>query len=67
MITIAFNGQSREFARSLTVLELLTQNQVDSRFCAVELNEQIVPKTEFDSQQVVDGDQVEVVTLVGGG
>ncbi len=67
MITIEFNGQASQVDEQSTVADLLRLAKVESRFCAVELNLEIVPKDLYDSKSLNDGDKIEVVTLVGGG
>ena len=67
MITIEFNGEASEVDDSLTVADLLRMAKVESRFCAVELNLEIVPKDQYALKSLFDGDKIEVVTLVGGG
>ena len=67
MITIEFNGQSSQVENRLTVAGLLRMAKVESRFCAVELNLEIVPKAQYEARHLADGDRIEVVTLVGGG
>jgi len=67
MILIELNGQAREIEDDATIRQLLEQVGVSGRFCAVELNLEIVPKDEYDSKRLALGDKLEVVTLVGGG
>ena len=67
MITIEFNGVASQIEDAATVADLLRVSKVESRFCAVELNLEIVPKEQYGSISLQDGDRVEVVTLVGGG
>lgn len=50
-----------------TVAELLAQLGLPLRGIAVELNSQIVPMARHAEQPVADGDQLEIVSLVGGG
>ena len=67
MIEIEYNGQKRELEASTTLLQLLELSGVESRFCAVEVNLEIVPKPEYATYRIKAGDKIEVVTLVGGG
>ncbi len=67
MITIEFNGATSQIDEKSTVADLLRFAKVESRFCAVELNFEIVPKDQYSAKSLVSGDKVEVVTLVGGG
>ena len=67
MINIEFNGQASQVDEKSTIADLLRLAKVESRFCAVELNLEIIPKDLYDSKSLNDGDKIEVVTLVGGG
>ena len=67
MITIEFNGKASQVDEKATVADLLRISKVERRFCAVELNLEIVPKDQYDSKCLASGDKIEVVTLVGGG
>ena len=64
---ITLNGQSHEVAETTTVSELLVQLGVQTRHVAVEVNLEIMPQPEHPSYVLQEGDQLEVVTLVGGG
>jgi sulfur carrier protein len=66
-VRIKLNGEPRELPDGTTVTELLAQLKLDSRFLAVERNRQLVPRTEHAACRLQEGDEVEVVTLVGGG
>jgi sulfur carrier protein len=64
---ITLNGQSHEVAEKTTISELLVQLGVQTRHVAVEVNLEIMPQPEHPSYVLQEGDQLEVVTLVGGG
>lgn len=49
------------------VTQYLTENGYDTKRVAVELNGDILPKAQYDSTVLYDGDSVEVVSFVGGG
>lgn len=66
-VLITINGQTREIAPGTTVAELLGELNLLGRPCAVEVNKQLVAKSQHTTRQLADGDTVEVVTLVGGG
>lgn len=67
MMTLAVNGESRQFAPGLTVAQLIRELGLAGRAVAVEVNQELVPRREHDQKQLADGDRVELVTLVGGG
>ncbi|MDE6092799.1 MAG: sulfur carrier protein ThiS [Ruminococcus sp.] len=63
MITV--NGEKLDFLG--TVSELLDVMEYNGKRVAVELNENIVPKAEYENTLLDDGDKLEIVRFVGGG
>ena len=67
MMQVVINGQSEVLQTELTVADLLSARDLQPIRVAVEINEEIVPRATFDKTHVRDGDQIEIVTFVGGG
>ncbi|MCO8122682.1 sulfur carrier protein ThiS [Stieleria sp. TO1_6] len=67
MISITVNGQPVEIESEMSVQELLDTVDVPPNYLAVEVNADVVPREEYGQVTVHAGDDVEVVTLVGGG
>ncbi|HVJ69778.1 MAG TPA: sulfur carrier protein ThiS [Caulifigura sp.] len=66
-ITISVNGQTREVPRGMTVSALVAELKLPWKFVAVERNRDVVPRARHAETVLETGDQLEVVTLVGGG
>ena len=66
-LAIDLNGEPRKVPPGTTIAALLAQLGVELRHVAVELNLDVVPRARHAEQRLTSGDQVEVVTLVGGG
>jgi thiamine biosynthesis protein ThiS len=66
-MTIILNGDPVDVAGPLTLTALLSQLGVDPRRVAVEHNLNVIKRANYDSTQIQDGDQVEIVNFVGGG
>ena len=64
MVTI--NGQKIDAANK-TITQYLETTNFDTRRIAVELNGEIVPKSQYSETALKDDDSVEVVSFVGGG
>jgi len=64
---IIVNGELRTVETATTVAALLDRLQLDRRRVAVEVNCQLIPREQHDTCELHEGDQLEVVTLVGGG
>ena len=66
-MTITVNGESREVADGLKLLELLRELELRAEQVAVERNLHVIPRKEFPACVLQAGDVLEIVTLVGGG
>lgn len=67
MIEIQLNGSRTEVADSSTIADLVSSMGLEGKRFAVELNKEIVPKTEHSGCYLKAGDTVEVVQAIGGG
>jgi thiamine biosynthesis protein ThiS len=61
------NGEQRDFPDGLTVASLVAQLGMKPDRVAVELNLAIVPRAQWDTATLKNGDKLEVVHFVGGG
>ncbi len=66
-MNIRVNGEHRQIEPGTTVADLLRQLQMQPRYLAVERNFELVPRTRHAESPLCEGDQIEIVTLVGGG
>ena len=64
---IKINGECVENIAGKTVTEYLAESGYDLKRVAVELNGDILPKVQYESTLLHDGDSIEVVSFVGGG
>lgn len=66
MIRIQLNGEEHALEAPATVGALLAVRRPQPPF-AVEVNKQLVRRPNYDATPLKEGDEVEIVTLVGGG
>lgn len=64
---IQLNGESLELPDGETVAALIARMDLTGRRVAVELNLDIVPRSQHAETILNDGDNVEVVHAIGGG
>lgn len=64
---VQLNGETIEVAPNVTVAKMLADLDVQTNQIAVEVNLEVVPRTEHASFTLHEGDSIEIVTLVGGG
>jgi thiamine biosynthesis protein ThiS len=66
-VNVRINGQDRDVPAGATVASLLEDLGLGSERVAVERNGAIVPKTEYETTPLTEGDRLEIVQFVGGG
>ncbi len=66
-IAVQVNGNLHQCPTGQMLPDLLTQLNLNPRLIAIEYNGDILHRQFWDGQAVVEGDRLEVVTIVGGG
>jgi thiamine biosynthesis protein ThiS len=66
-LQVTVNGMTMQLPSGCTVAALLAELATDAARVAVERNQDVVPRARWDATALADGDQIEIVTFVGGG
>jgi sulfur carrier protein len=66
-LRVKVNGEELRLPEGASLASVLERLEVSTPRVAVERNREIVPKSEYASTRLSDGDVLEVVELVGGG
>ena len=66
-IRIYVNDEPPEVPGDLTAAGLIERLELAGRRLALEVNEEIVPRSRLDSHRLNAGDRVEIVHAIGGG
>jgi thiamine biosynthesis protein ThiS len=61
------NGEARDFASPLSLSSLIEQLGMKQDRVAIELNRNIVPREQWATTSLTEGDRLEIVHFVGGG
>ena len=64
---IYINGESREVPNELSLADLIAERQLAGQRIAVEINEELVPRSTHASHRLRPDDRVEIVAAIGGG
>ena len=65
---VVINGKTREFNQDgITVRKLLELLDIKNSMIAVEVNREIVGKDGYGEKILNDGDDIEIIQIVGGG
>lgn len=61
------NGELKELSGTPSLTELVTQLDLPAARIAIELNREVVRRSEWSSTMLKDEDRIEIVHFVGGG
>ncbi len=64
---VTLNGKPTTLADGATVRNLLDDLELAPVRVAVEINQDLVPRRDFDRAVIREDDTIEIVTFVGGG
>jgi sulfur carrier protein len=65
---ILLNNRKEEFENEkLSISELLMKKKLSFRMRIIKVNGTLVPKEEYDSTMIHDGDNIQVIYLMSGG
>lgn len=64
---IQLNGEAYALSETLSVAGLIEHLQLAGRRVAVELNFEIVPRSQYEATLIKENDSVEIVHAIGGG
>lgn len=64
---ILLNGEPREIPDALTAADLIALLELTGKRLAMEINEEILPRSRFAEHRLRAGDRVEIVHAIGGG
>lgn len=67
MIKVIINGEEKEIEANTTIQSVISSLNMKTNMLVVEKNLEIVPKGEYDSSYLLDGDKIEIVSFFGGG
>lgn len=67
MITLTVNGEKRRLPAETDLVAFLKELEVDVRLVAVAHNGDVIPRKDYASVRLHEGDSLEIVRMVGGG
>ncbi|MBD3669648.1 MAG: sulfur carrier protein ThiS [Gammaproteobacteria bacterium] len=64
---ITLNGESKEIPDGSSAQQLIDSLGLANKRLAMEVNQEIVPRSTFEQHRLQEGDSVEIVHAIGGG
>ena len=66
-MNILVNGNNQQFDDGLTAAQLVEKLGLQGKRIAMEVNQEIVPRSSYESFRLNESDKVEIINAVGGG
>ena len=64
---IFLNGQEINIDNNVNAYQLLSEMGYQDRRIALEINCEVIPKSEYSNKIIVENDKVEIISAIGGG
>ena len=66
-IEIYINGNKKIVNKNLNLKKILKEFLIKNQLFAVELNNEVIPKSQYKNKRVMQNDKIEILELIGGG
>ena len=66
-IKIFINGDLKKIPQETNIVSVLESLNISSKHIAIEINENLVFRSDWQETNLKDGDRVEIVKAIGGG
>ncbi|MGB0468340.1 MAG: sulfur carrier protein ThiS [Pontibacterium sp.] len=67
MIRLIVNGETMQLSSPNNLKQLLEHLRLGEKRIAVELNREIIPRSQHENTRIREGDRIEIVRAIGGG
>ena len=66
-IQIYINGKKKNIDVNDKLTNILEDFFIKNKLVAIELNEEVVPKSKYKTKRISQNDRIEILELIGGG
>lgn len=67
IMNIFVNQKKIVASKESTIINILENLDIENKYLAVEINEAILPKSEYDKYIIQENDKIEIINAIGGG
>lgn len=67
IMQVTINAKPQSVPTETTVAELIELLELQNKRLAIEINQELVPRSTFDLHKLAENDHVEIVQAIGGG
>ena len=66
-IQIYINGKIKIINSSFNLIDILKEYALENKLVAIEINEEVIPKSNYKKKRINHNDRIEILELIGGG
>ena len=66
-IQIYINGKKKNINSNSNLINILEEYSLKNKLLAVEINQEVIPKSNYKTKKINKNDRIEILELIGGG
>ena len=66
-IQIYINGKKKNININCSIINILEEYSLKNKLVAVEINQVVIPKSNYKTKKINKNDKIEILELIGGG
>ena len=66
-IQIYINGKKKNINSNCNLIDILNEYSLINKLVAVEINQEVIPKSKYKTITINKNDKIEILELIGGG
>ncbi|GIR46940.1 MAG: hypothetical protein CM15mP56_5160 [Alphaproteobacteria bacterium] len=66
-IQIYINGKKKNINSNCNLIDILKEYALTNKLVAVEINQEVIPKSSYKTITINKNDKIEILELIGGG
>ena len=66
-IQIYINGKKKNININCNLVDILEEYSLKNQLVAVEINQEVIPKSNYKTKKINKDDRIEILELIGGG
>ena len=66
-IQIYINGKKKNINSNYNLINILEEYSLNNKLVAIEINQEVIPKSNYKTKKINKNDRIEILELIGGG
>ena len=66
-IQIYINGKKKNINSNYNLINILEEYSLNNKLVAIEINQEVIPKSNYKTKKINKDDRIEILELIGGG